>query len=80
MYAQAKLDEIRARSIYNFDADFGEYDTPLDGSYLCDVSETLAGSNSKQITVSVGFDQNGDSDLDNDEVEVTLTTLVEKRS
>jgi type II secretory pathway pseudopilin PulG len=77
--AQAKLDEIKARSIYDYDQDFTENDTPLSGSYLGDVSETSVGSNSKKINVSVGFDQDGDSNLDNDEYEVTLVTLVARR-
>ena len=77
--AQAKLDDIRARSIYNFDQDFRENDTTFGGSYLCDVDEASGGGDSKQITVSVGYDQNGDNNLDNDEIEVTLVTLVARR-
>ena len=77
--AQAKLDEIRARSIYNFDQDFRENDTPLGGSYLCDVDESSGGGDSKEITVSVGYDQDGDSNLDSDEIEVALVTLVARR-
>ena len=77
--AQAKLDEIKARSIYNFDQDFRESDTPLGGSYLCDVDESSGGGDSKQITVLVGYDQDGDSNLDNDEIEVDLVTLVARR-
>lgn len=80
IHAQAKLDEIRARSIYHYDEDFRENDTPLGGSYVCNVVDTSGGSNIRTIEVSVGYDENNNGVLGNDEVEVTLTTLVAKRS
>ena len=81
MYAQAKLDEIKARSIYDYTnggSSFVESNTSLDGSYLCNVTDD-SGDPLKTITVSVGFDSNGDSTLAADEVAVTLVTLVARR-
>jgi len=79
--AQAKLDEIKARSIYNYTnggASFAENNTSLDGSYLCNVADDSADP-LKTITVSVGYDLNGDSTLAADEIKVTLTTLLARR-
>jgi len=79
--AQAKLDEIKARSIYNYTnggASFAESNTSLDGPYLCNVTDN-SGNPLKTITVSVGYDLNGDSTLAADEIEVTLTTYLASR-
>lgn len=77
--ARAKLDEIRARSIYNYSSTFTETSTPLDGLYLGDVKDTSKGTNLREIVISVGYDLNGNNVLETDEVEVTLTTLVARR-
>jgi Tfp pilus assembly protein PilV len=79
--AQAKLDEIKARSIYNYTnsgASFAENNTSLDGSYLCNVADD-SGDPLKTITVSVGYDLNGSSVLTADEIEVTLATYLARR-
>jgi prepilin-type N-terminal cleavage/methylation domain-containing protein len=78
-FAQGKLDRIKARSVYNFDNNFNENNTSLGNSYLCNVSQTIAGSNLKTISVSVGQDINGNGALTSDEVEVTLQTQIAKR-
>jgi Tfp pilus assembly protein PilV len=75
--AQAKLDQIRARSIYNY-TNFAEDSNSLDGSYLCKVTDNL-GDPLKTITVSVGFDLDDDDSLDADEVNITLATLIARR-
>ena len=78
--AQAKLDEIKARSIYSYSSSYTENNTLLDGSYyLCNVSDTGSGSDLRTITVSVGFDLNGDDTLASDEIEVTLATSLARR-
>jgi Tfp pilus assembly protein PilV len=77
--AQAKLDEIRARSIYDYSSNYMETSTSLDGSYLCDVKDTSKGTELREIEISVGYDLNDNSTLDGDEIEVTLTTLIAKR-
>ena len=77
--AQAKLDEIKARSIYSYTTSYTETDTSLDGSYLCNVTDTGSGSSLRTITVSVGYDLDEDSSLSSDEIEVTLATYLAKR-
>jgi hypothetical protein len=79
MLAEAKLDEIRARSIYNYGDTFAEADSSLDGSYLGSVEDVPAGSNLRKITISVGYDLNGNNSLGTDEIEVTLSTLIARR-
>ena len=79
MLAETKLDEIKARSIYNYGDTFAEADSSLDGSYLGNVEDVSVGSNLRKITVSVGYDLNGNNSLETDEIEVTLATLVARR-
>ena len=76
--AQAKLDEIKARSIYSYSTSFTENDTSLDGSYLCDVTDD-SGDPLRTITVSVGYDLDDDNTLTTGEIEVTLVTLIARR-
>ncbi|MHC4625086.1 MAG: type IV pilus modification PilV family protein [Planctomycetota bacterium] len=77
--AEAKLDEIRARSIYNYGQDFTTSSLSVDGQYLCNVTDTTQTSDLRRITVSVGHDTDGDSILRNREIEVALTTLLARR-
>jgi len=81
--AQGKLDEIRARSIYNFGSSgsFTASNVVLSGSYLCNITDTTITTNLlKQITVSVGYDDNGNGTLTDDKIEVALTTYIANRS
>ena len=83
MLAQAKLDDIKARSIQNYGtpASFREMNTSLDGSYLCDVVDAAAGGpNLRKIAVGVGYDLNGNGILHPSEVEVVLATFIARRS
>ena len=77
--AVAKLDEIRAQSIYHYSDSFTETNSSLDGSYLCDVADVPSGDNLRRITVSVGYDLDGNNVLQPDEIEVILATFVAKR-
>ncbi len=77
--AQAKLDETKARSIYYYSDKFEETDLSLDDSYLCNIADVSKGSNLRTITVSVGYDLNDDNKLADDEILVTLSTLLAKR-
>ena len=79
--AQGKLDEIRARSIYNFGStgSFTDNNVDLGNSYMCNITDTLTETDLKRIAVSVGFDDNGNSTLSADEVEVTLATYIARR-
>ncbi|MGD8499110.1 MAG: hypothetical protein PVJ86_00590 [Phycisphaerales bacterium] len=77
--AQAKLDEIRARSIYEYSTLYSETSAALGDSYLCTVADTAMGSDLRTIEVSVGYDHDGDGLLSSDEIEVTLATLIARR-
>jgi Tfp pilus assembly protein PilV len=79
--AQGKLDEIKARSVYSFGASgsFTASNVVLSGSYLCNITDAAAGTDLKQITVSVGYDDNGNGTLSSDELQVTLVTYVARR-
>lgn len=77
--AQAKLDDIRARSIYHYSDSFTESDTSLDGSYLCNVDDSAVNGNLRKITVSVGFDNDGNSQLADGEIEITLASYCANR-
>ena len=79
--AQSKLEDVRARSIYNYTnsgSSFTQNNISLDGSYLCNVTDNAADP-LKTITVAVGYDDNASSSLDVSEVEVTLTTYLARR-
>jgi len=79
--AQGKLDAIRASSVYSFGSSgsFTASNVVLSGSYLCNITDTAAGTDLKQITVSVGYDDNGNGTLSSGEVQVTLVTCVARR-
>ena len=77
--AQGRLDEIKARSVYNYSRSFADNDLFLDGSYLCNVVDEAVNSNLRKITISVGYDYDGDNILDSEEVEVTQATYIAKR-
>ena len=75
--AQGKLNQIKAKSIYNFDGISTQDDEILSGSYLCDT--TVSGSSDlKAVSVSVGLDLNGNG-LTDDEFEVTLQSQIARR-
>lgn len=73
--AQAKLDDIKARSVYNYSISYAATNLVLDVNsphYLCNVSDSGSGDNLRTITVSVGFDLNGNSTI-------TLSTKLARR-
>jgi hypothetical protein len=77
--AQAKLDDIKARSIYSFDTNFSENNIALDGDYLCQVVQNSGGSDIKRIAVKVGYDTDSNGSLATEEVQITLVTLLARR-
>jgi hypothetical protein len=77
--AQAKLDEVKARSVYHYSDSFAQTDVSLDGPYLCNVADIAISSNLRKITVSVGYDLDGGGTLEPDEIDVTLATCSAKR-
>lgn len=77
-FAQGKLNDIKARSIYGFDTISSQSNEVLTGSYLCNTA--IGGSgNLKTVSVSVGQDNNNNGALDIGEIEVTLQTQIAKR-
>jgi hypothetical protein len=79
MLAQAKLEDIKARSIYSYNSSFAEADTSVDGAYLCTVTDSGPATDIRQITVEVGYDLDDSGTLEAEEVDVTLSTLVARR-
>ena len=76
--AQGKLSELQAIIVYDFNSSYDETNVVLAPNYLCHVSDD-EDTTLKTLSVSVGFDLNGNDNLASDEVMVTLTTLLAKR-
>ena len=78
--AQGRLDEIRAQALNDYDQTFAASSVSLDGSYRCTVQDTyIVLCTVRAITVSVGYDLNGDGTLSSSETQVTLKTLIARR-
>jgi len=77
MLAQSRLEQIRAESIYNFEDSFDDITEPEE-NYICNVSDD-GDSNLKQITVSVGYDDNDNGILEDEEINITLNTYIARR-
>lgn len=81
LLAQAKLDEIKTRSIYDFTnggISFTANNISLGNSYLCNITDD-GGDPLKTVTISVGFDSNGNNSLSSSEIEITLSTRLARR-
>jgi Tfp pilus assembly protein PilV len=79
--AQAKLEDIKARSIYDFSSVSSENNVPLDGLYIGKVECTSKDGNNdlKNVIVAVGYDNDANGSLTPDEIQVTLVTLIARR-
>jgi Tfp pilus assembly protein PilV len=77
--AQSKLDQIKARSIYNYGSSFAQTSSSIGGSYLCSVVDSQISANLRKITVSVGYDRDSNNNLTQDEIDVSLATLIARR-
>jgi len=78
-YAQLKLEEIKARSIYSYDGTFLESNTSLGERYFCNVTDTPVTTDLRNVNVSAGFDEDADNVLDSDEIKITLRTSLARR-
>jgi Tfp pilus assembly protein PilV len=78
VYAQAKLDDIKARSIYGYSSNFANSSYVISGHYLGKVEDNQD-PNLRTITVSVGYDIDDNNSLSSDEIEVSLATYLAKR-
>ena len=77
--AQAKLDDIKARSVYDYSDSFVETNSAIRDPYLCNVEDNVVNTNLREIRVSVGEDVNRNRVLEGEEVQVTLATLIARR-
>jgi len=77
--AKSQVNQIQAKSIYNFDDNFSQTNLSLDSLYLCNIASSSVNTNLKAISVSVGMDKNKNGKLSSDEVEVTLQTQIARR-
>ena len=77
--AQARLEEIRARSIHHYEDSFRATSESLDASYLCTVSDD-GDPTLRLVTVSVGYDADADGELAEAETAVSLSTYLARRS
>jgi Tfp pilus assembly protein PilV len=77
--AQAKMEELKARSINNYAVKFGENNTLLGDSYICTVSDSSVTPDIRTITVKVGFDDSGNNILGAGEIDIELSTMIAKR-
>ncbi len=76
--AQAKLEEIRARSIHHYESSFREDSKALAASYLCTTTDD-GDPTLRLVTVSVGYDGNANGRLAEAEVDVKLATYLARR-
>lgn len=74
--AETKLDDIKARSLYNYDDNYTETNKPIDGSYLCTVGDKPVNTDLRMLVVTVGYDVDGNKTLAASETLVTLQTYI----
>jgi len=77
--AKMQINQLQAKSIYNFDTNFSQSNLSLGNSYLCNITSQSVSTNLKSITISVGMDRNSSGALGSDEIEITLQTQVARR-
>jgi Tfp pilus assembly protein PilV len=77
--AKAKLDEIRAESIYSYGTAFAASNVSLGGAYLCNISDPNYGADLRTITVDVGYDTDEDGSLAGSEVLTSLSSMIANR-
>jgi len=77
--AEAKLEDIKGRSIYNYSTNFNDPSSYIEGLYLCKVVDTAVSGDLRTILLSVGYDENGNGQLETNEIQVTLKTLLAQR-
>ena len=85
-YAQTILEDIKARSIYNFTGNYNkankEVEDVIDGvdeSYLYTSTAVAIGPDLRRTTIITGYDKNDNGTLQSTEVLVTLDTLIARR-
>ena len=76
--AQAKLDEVRAKSIHHYTSSYSDESIALGDSYLCTIPDD-EDPILRLVTVSVGCDANTDGHLEQSELGVGLGTYLARR-
>lgn len=77
--AQARLDEIKARSIYSYGVSYAESNRPVDGAYLRTVSDAAITADLRHIVITAGYDADSNGTLAAGETLITLQTLLARR-
>jgi prepilin-type N-terminal cleavage/methylation domain-containing protein len=77
--AKMQINELQAKSIYNFDKTKSQNNLSLEDSYLCNITSQSVNNNLKAVTVSVGMDKNQNGILTGDEVEISIKTQIARR-
>jgi prepilin-type N-terminal cleavage/methylation domain-containing protein len=78
-YAQMKLEELKARSVYDYDTSLVENNTSLGEKYLCNVLDSAVSTDLREIEVQAGYDENADNILSSDEIKINLQTMLARR-
>jgi prepilin-type N-terminal cleavage/methylation domain-containing protein len=78
-YAHMKLEELKARSIYDYDSSLVETNTSLGEKYFCNVLDSAVSSDLREIEVQAGYDENADNTLSSDEIKINLHTMLARR-
>ena len=76
--AQGTLDRIHAQAESNYSQSLAFNSQDLGDGYLATATDD-GHARLRTVAVSVGFDQNGNGDLADEEIQVTLTTAVARR-
>lgn len=77
IFAQARLDEIKARSIYYYDDSYGQTLTPWQDGLSYIVTDTAMGSDLRKITMTVGYDSGGG--ISGSDIVIEFSTLLARR-
>jgi len=67
-HAQTILESIKASSIYDFNGNYSKTNQDLGDSYLCTSRAAVVSGDLQRITVTVGYDKNGNGNLQVPEV------------
>ncbi len=80
--AQQKLEGVKCRAMYNFNPDYDESATAFpfpDSTFKYTVSDDQ-GSEIREISVTVWYDEDDDNTVDDDEESIELNTKIAKRN
>ncbi|AQT69770.1 hypothetical protein STSP2_02967 [Anaerohalosphaera lusitana] len=79
LLAEAKLDEVKDAVGADHAASVVQSDLQLQDGFYCDIADDTVNSGLRELSVSVGVDADSNARLDDDEVLVSLSTMVARR-